>query len=84
MNYSHNGAGLTYLKPYGAGRARRRVAGAGLTYRKPYGAGAMDPIIAPLAEGDVGAAAIGLGSLALALLTQYYVIKWAVRAARKR
>ncbi len=80
MNY---GGGLTYRQPYGSGRARRRASGAGLTYRKPYGAGTMDPVIAPLAEGDIAAAAVGVGSLALGLLAQYYIIKWAVRAARK-
>lgn len=80
MNY---GGGLTYREHHGAGRARRRASGAGLTYRKPYGAGAMDPVVAPLAEGDIAAAAVGLGGLALGLLAQYYVIKYAVRAARK-
>ncbi len=78
-----NGCGLTYRKPYGAGRARRRAQGAGLTYRKPYGAGQANGIVAPLAEGDVGAAAMALGTLALGGLVQYYIIKWAVRAARK-
>lgn len=49
----------------------------------PYGAGAADSVVAPLAEGDIATAAVNIGGFALAMLAQYYVIKWAVRAARK-
>ena len=84
MDYS-NGAGLTYDRPYGSGRARRRALGAGSTYRRPYGAGAMDAPLAALAEGaNLGTIGLAVGGAALGLLTQYFVIKWAVKASRKR
>lgn len=80
----YNGCGLTYRKPYAAGRARR-PRGAGLTYRKPYGAGQQATGIVEMAtSGDIAAAGLALGSFALGALMQYYIIKYAVRAARKR
>lgn len=78
----YNGAGLTYRRPQAAGWRRPR--GAGLTYRRPHGAGAMDPVITPLAEGEYAAAAMGVASVALYGLFQYFIIKYAIRGAKKR
>lgn len=84
MNYN-NGAGSTYRQPYGSGRSRRRAHGAGLTYRKPYGAGAMDAPLAALTDGaSLPTIGLAVGGAALGLLTQFYIIKWAVKAAGKR
>lgn len=78
MNY---GAGLTYQKHHGAGRARRRASGAGLTYRKAFGAGAVLPMT-PEGELDIGTTVAAVASVAVGLLAQYFVIKWAIRGAR--
>ncbi len=84
---SNYGGGMTYQHPTGGGRARRRVHGAGLTYRRPHGAGAANArngIIADLTDGNIGPAAVGIAGVAVALLAQFYVIKLAVKASRKR
>ena len=78
----YNGAGLTYRRPHGAGARRPR--GAGLTYGRPHGAGAMDPVITPLAQGEYASAALGVASVALYGLFQYFIIKYAIKGAKAR
>ena len=85
MDYNQQtcpGAGLTYRKPWGAGRHQ---GGTGLTYRKPFGAGIMN--------GNMGAmddprSPMGIittvASLALPLIAQFFIIKWAVKASRRK